>query len=62
MTVKELIRHLKKCDPDSEVVWQSHDQSPNESDGHVRRVQQADEDFFRGNPYYDGSRPVAILT
>lgn len=61
MNVNTLIRHLKRCDPNSEVVWQSHDQGPNEFDGTVRQVEQADEEFFEGNSSYDGDKPVVIM-
>ena len=43
LTVKQLIAKLRKQDPDALVVWQAHDQNPDECDGWVNSVSEADE-------------------
>lgn len=43
MKVKELIRRLKKMDPEAEVGWQTHDQDEHELDGWVRLVGEGSE-------------------
>lgn len=42
MKVKELIRQLKKLDPDAEVISQDHDQSEDEVSGIISRAEQSD--------------------
>jgi hypothetical protein len=38
MKVKELIKRLKKQDPEAEVIWQDHDQGESEFNGTVDMV------------------------
>lgn len=44
MKVKELIRQLKKMDPDAEVVFQDHDHGADEMNGAVDHVNESDSD------------------
>lgn len=42
MKVKELIKRLKKEDPEAEVIWQDHDQGEDEFNGTVDAVIETD--------------------
>jgi hypothetical protein len=42
MKVKELIKRLKKEDPEAEVIWQDHDQGEDEFNGNVDMVIETD--------------------
>lgn len=57
MKVRELIRQLKKMNPDSEVISQDHDQGEHEVGNVLRRAEQSDsyvlQDRFGG--------PVVVL-
>lgn len=53
MTVKELIRRLKKMDPEAPVVFQDHDHGPDEINGEVDSVEKSDSPVlstFYGRP------------
>ena len=43
MKVRELIKALKKQDPEADVCWQAHDQSEHECDGWVDSVEKGNE-------------------
>lgn len=42
MKVKELIKRLKKEDPQAEVIFQDHDQGEDEFNGHIGSVNDTD--------------------
>lgn len=44
MKVKELIRQLRKMNPDAEVIFQDHDQGNDEMNGEVDSVTECDSD------------------
>lgn len=46
MKVKELIKQLKKEDPEAEVIFQDHDQSEDESNGFVDSVTEVESDVL----------------
>lgn len=58
MKVRELIRLLKKQNPDAAVLMQAHDQSEDESDGPVDFVSASDSELLQER--YDG--PVVLLS
>lgn len=46
MKVKELIRRLKRLDPEAEVVVQTHDQGEDEVDSNVTAVVESDSEVL----------------
>ncbi len=47
MKVRELIKLLKKEDPDAEVVYQTHDQTNDELDGVIDSVAASDSEIIQ---------------
>ncbi|MGS8281646.1 hypothetical protein [Pseudomonas sp. PARCl1] len=47
MTVKELIKQLRKLNPEAAVVMQDHDQGEDESNGTVLFVEESDSEVLR---------------
>lgn len=58
MKVRELIRLLKKQNPDAKVLIQAHDQSEDESDGPVEFVSASESELLQER--YEG--PVVTLS
>lgn len=46
MKVKDLIKQLKKEDPEAEVIFQDHDMSEDESNGVVESVTEVESDVL----------------
>lgn len=57
MKVRQLIRELKKMDPNAEVGWQSHDQSEDELDGWVRVVSEGSVELLER----EGLKAIVVL-
>ena len=51
MTVKQLIKKLKKEDPDANVLWADHDHSYGEWNNHVRAVHEFDHEEVEGDEF-----------
>lgn len=57
MKVRELIKQLKKQDPDADVCWQAHDQGEDECDGWVNTVTEASEGLCDA----EGRKSIVVL-
>ena len=51
MKVKELIKKLKKMNPEAVVCWQAHDQDEHELDGWLQIVQEGCEEMLKAEGY-----------
>jgi hypothetical protein len=61
MTVKELIKQLKKFPQNAKVVWRDHDQSEGEFNGHVNSVYEWCDIDVENDAYPDQSAGVGVV-